>query len=259
VPEATPQPDSCSVCARTILAGERTLEYVTREGEPRAVCELCRVRAEAAGWIPAGLAAAALPVRERNGGGRGRMRRFLERARETAAAVGGVAPRTATEPEPESPERPVSESPEPAQARPEPAPRVRVRLRERLQAPAAPARPRRRRGIPQSPNRRIKRALERFNESEYPAMVGGLIRSLGPPWVSAFTSAATPAEVRITVAWELSWYQWEVDLADDGVAVRELAKGEEVGQLDEEDMVWNAHATEEGELRLGAGGDGDER
>jgi hypothetical protein len=129
-------------------------------------------------------------------------------------------------------------------------------VRERPEARTPTAAPRRRRSIPQSPNRRIKRAFERFNETDYPSMVAGLIRSLGPPWVSAVTSAATPAEVRITVAWELSWYQWEVDLASDGLAVRELAKGNEVGELDEGDRAWNAHATEEGELRLGVGGDG---
>jgi hypothetical protein len=266
VPEPDPQPDSCSVCGRTILAGERTREYVTRDGEPRAVCELCRARAEAAGWIPAELAETGLPERERNGRGRGRMRRFIERARETAAAVGGGAERPAPEPEfaagpgPEAAahepaEAPAAAAPAPEQAPapdPEPeAPTPRAWVRERVESPEAP-RPRRRRGIPQSPNRRIKRAFEIFNETDYPGMLAGLIRSLGPPWVSAFTSAATPAEVRITVAWELSWYQWEVDLTSQGIEVRELAKGDEVGQLDEDDRSWNAHATEEGELRFGA-------
>jgi hypothetical protein len=263
VPDPDPQPDSCSVCGRTILAGERTREFVTRDGDSRAVCELCRRRAEAAGWIPAELAETGLPERERNGRG-GRMRRFIERARETAAAVSG-AERPAPEPEFAAGPRPEAAASEAVDAPatiepatepapdPEPeAPTPRARVRERVEPPAAP-RPRRRRGIPQSPNRRIKRAFEIFNETDYPGMLAGLIRSLGPPWVSAFTSAATPAEVRITVAWELSWYQWEVDLTSQGIEVRELAKGDEVGQLDEEDRSWNAHATEEGELRFGAG------
>jgi hypothetical protein len=251
--EAGGQSDSCSVCGRTILAGESTRAYVTRDGEPRAVCELCRVRAEAAGWIPAELAAAQLPEGERDGGGRGRMRRFFERARETAAAVGGGGTGSATEPE-QTP-TPAPEPPEAPEPAPEPEPPARPPLRERLQARPAPPRPQRRRGIPQSPNRRIKRAFEAFNETEYPDMVAGLMRSLGPPHVSAFTSAAAPAEVRITVAWELSWYQWEVDLAAEGLAVRELAKGAEVGELDEEDRAWNAHATADGELELGSGTD----
>jgi hypothetical protein len=121
-----------------------------------------------------------------------------------------------------------------------------------VRPPGAPGRGRR--SIPQSPNRRIKRAFDSFNESDYRRTVAGLIRSLGPPRVSAMTSAASPAEVRITVAWELSWYQWEVDLAGDRLPVRELSKGDEVGQLDEEYRAWNAHATEDGELRLGAEG-----
>jgi hypothetical protein len=245
-----------------MLPGEGTREYRTRDGDSRAVCELCRVRAEAAGWIPAELAATGLPEREQNGRRRGRVRRLIERARESAASI-GIVVEGPSEPEPgpegiplQAPGAPRPPQRETESPQPERAPPTWGRLRERLAAPAPQARPRRRRGIPQSPNRRIKRAFERFNETEYRSMVAGLIRSLGPPWVSAVTSAAAPAEVRITVAWELSWYQWEVDLAGDAVAVRELAKGEEVGQLDEEDRAWNARATEEGELRLGSGGDG---
>ena len=59
------------------------------------------------------------------------------------------------------------------------------------------------------------------------------------------------AEVRITVAWELSWYQWEVDLTAPGEPVRELGRGEELDQLAAVDQAWNAHAAEDGELRTG--------
>jgi hypothetical protein len=258
VPEPGHHPDSCDVCGRTILAGEYTREYLTREGESRAVCELCRTRAEAGGWIRAELAAARPPEREGNGRGIGRMRRLIERARETAAAVGvGIPEGRAAEHAPGAEPGPLPGTEAPPAAAPQPErPPGRTRLYERFQAPGQP---RRRRSIPQSPNRRIKRAFDRFNQTEYREMVSGLIRSLGPPSVSAVTSAVAPAEVRITVAWELSWYQWEVDLAGDGLGVRELAKGTELGELEEEDRAWNARATEDGELHLGGGGNGAQR
>ncbi len=39
------------MCARTILAGERTRSYMSRDDGPRLVCELCRDRAERLGWV----------------------------------------------------------------------------------------------------------------------------------------------------------------------------------------------------------------
>ena len=42
---------TCDVCGRTILKGERTEAFLAPGGERHAVCELCFVRAEHAGWI----------------------------------------------------------------------------------------------------------------------------------------------------------------------------------------------------------------
>lgn len=105
--------------------------------------------------------------------------------------------------------------------------------------------------MPQSPERRMRRALEAFNESEHRRTVAGLLRSLGEPSVCVATSAHSPAEVRVTVAWELSWYQWEVDLDAGDTPVREFAKGAEPDELEERDRAWNARAIDDGELRLG--------
>ena len=41
--------ETCAVCGRTILAGERTRRYVSTAGR-RDVCELCTPRAERLGW-----------------------------------------------------------------------------------------------------------------------------------------------------------------------------------------------------------------
>ena len=83
--------------------------------------------------------------------------------------------------------------------------------------------------------------------------VAGLTRSLGRPSVSVGAAAGSPSEVRITVAWELCWYQWGVDLGDERRPVFEIDKGEEVEQLDRSARHWNASAGEGGQLVFGAG------
>ncbi|MGA8745989.1 MAG: hypothetical protein WB507_09000 [Solirubrobacterales bacterium] len=102
------------------------------------------------------------------------------------------------------------------------------------------------------PSGRFERAVERFNRSEYARTVAGLMRTLGEPWVSVGAVAGTPNEVRITIAWELTWYQWGVDLGDELRGVFPIDRGEEVGQLDGSARQWNASAAQGGQLRLGA-------
>lgn len=96
----------------------------------------------------------------------------------------------------------------------------------------------------------FERAIARFNSSEAARIVAGLSRTLGTPWASVGTSAGAPDEVRITVAWELSWYQWGVDVGDELCAVFQLDKGREVDQLDHAARQWNATVGEDGRLRL---------
>ena len=89
--------------------------------------------------------------------------------------------------------------------------------------------------------------------------VAGLMRSLGEPWVSVGAVAGSPTEVRITVAWELSWYQWGIDLGDELRQVFQIDKGNEVEQLDRSARQWNASAAAGGQVALGAPADGRER
>ncbi|MGN6815415.1 MAG: hypothetical protein ACTHK3_04940 [Solirubrobacterales bacterium] len=93
-------------------------------------------------------------------------------------------------------------------------------------------------------------AIARFNSSEAGHTVTGLIRTLGSPWVSVGASAGVPDEVRITVAWELSWYQWGVDIGDELRPVFQLDKGRELDQLDHAARQWNGTVGEDGRLRL---------
>jgi hypothetical protein len=113
----------------------------------------------------------------------------------------------------------------------------------------------------ESPLGRLQRAAARFNASEASRTVAGLMRSLGVPWVSIGAAAGSASEVRVTVAWELTWYQWGVDLGDELRPVFQIDRGEELDQLDGAARQWNAGAGEDGRIALGAGaeraGDGE--
>ena len=92
----------------------------------------------------------------------------------------------------------------------------------------------------------MRRAVECFNSSEEPRKVAGLIRSLGEPQAAVRPDPRRQMAL-VTVAWELSWYQWEVSANGDERAVREVAKGDEVSELAEEARAWNAAVDEDGE------------
>ena len=245
--------ESCSVCGRTILGGEQTRTYLTPERERRIVCDLCRDRAERVGWVWEEIA----PDLPADGGRRraglvsllrGRVaRRQEEPGEEPADLEPPEPPQAAPEPAPAEPEEAPAaavESPPPP-APPPPAPR-------RSPDPAAPGA-----GIGRSPSpaesrmSRIEEAIERFNNSEQSVMVAGLARTLGGPWVSVGTAAGASSEVRITVAWELSWYQWGVDISDELRAPYEIAKGGELTELDAPAKQWNARMEGSGRIELG--------
>jgi hypothetical protein len=97
----------------------------------------------------------------------------------------------------------------------------------------------------------MERAVSRFNESEHARTVAGLTRTLGAPLVSVGAAAGSPNEIRLTVAWELSWYQWGVDLSEPQRAVYEIDKGYEISEIDAPAQQWNAHAAGGGTVRLG--------
>ncbi len=116
--------------------------------------------------------------------------------------------------------------------------------------PAAPGANIRRRQA-EAPGSRLERAIVDFNESLACRTVSGLARSLGRPTVSVGVAAGSSNEVRITVAWELCWYQWVVDQAG---RVVEIGKGEDVEQLDRSARQWNASVGKGGQLLFGAAG-----
>jgi len=214
---------TCAICGRTILAGERVLGFVEGQ-EEQSVCELCTARAERLGWRPAGEPEPERPVDGHEG--RWRLRRFWHR-RERRPGAPAANP-SVSPPEPEG------------QSEPEPRPEPEVAKRRPRPAPQLDA-------MAPSP---FERAVARFNSGEGGRTVAGLTRTLGRPFASVGAAAGQPQEIRITVAWELSWYQWGVDIGDELRPVFQIDKGREIDQLDHAARQWNASVGEDGRLTL---------
>jgi hypothetical protein len=98
----------------------------------------------------------------------------------------------------------------------------------------------------------LGRAVDRFNSSDAARTVAGLSRTLGEPRVSIGAAAGSSSEVRITVAWELCWYQWGIDPEDERDAISLSGKGDEIAELDGSARQWNATARGDGRIGFGA-------
>lgn len=252
---------ACEVCGRTLLRGEQPDVFLV-SGQRRLVCELCVSRATHEGWLREGEAepVSVRPDRRRRGRGlMGRLRDRRDQGRPSAAedlspapgdgyddghpGAGGVDDETWSAP---------AEANEPAVAPPRRAPVHQAH-------PPAPVAadqgvlhrsPRHVRGVPSSAELKAVRALEVFNAGEAPRRIAGVARSLGPPWVSVRAPVPTGSIVLITASWELCWYRYEVDLADERADARLADQGLELDELPEDDRQPNAQADERGELQM---------
>jgi hypothetical protein len=92
-------------------------------------------------------------------------------------------------------------------------------------------------------------AADIFNASQYRRTVGGISKSLGKPNVSVVVLSGVNAEVVVTVAWDISWYQYRVDVSAGGT-VRLEGRGDDPNDLSHQWRVWNAHATSDGRVTL---------
>ena len=229
---------SCDVCGRTLLRGENA-DVFLHGGQRRMVCELCTPRAAHEGWIREGLDDAR--VRDR---GDRRSRSLLGRLRTRLSEV----PQPAEE-APAPGEEPVYEEAPPLEPVHEAPPPV-VQPEEPVYEEAPPAR--NVHAVPTNADLKIARAVELFNLSEHPRTVSGVARSLGAPVVAVRPSQTEGSVVMIVVAWELSWYRYEVDLGNEAAGVRVTEQGSELGELDQEDQTANAAADEAGRLHLAA-------
>jgi hypothetical protein len=225
---------SCDVCGRTLLRGENA-DVFLHGGQRRMVCELCTPRAAHEGWIREGMDDAG--VRDR---GDRRSRSLLGRLRNRLTEEPPPEPAASPEPPEAAHEAPVAVEEVPYVPEPE---------REPEPLPAEEA-PRSVHAVPTNADLKIARAVELFNISEHARTVSGVARSLGAPVVAVRPSTTEGSVVTIVVAWELSWYRYEVDLGNEAVGVRVTEQGAELSELDQADQTANAAADEGGRLHL---------
>jgi hypothetical protein len=90
-------------------------------------------------------------------------------------------------------------------------------------------------------------AADLFNGSAYRRTVGGIAKSLGQPQASIVPLSGTSGELAVTVAWELSWYQYRVS-PDSAQPVRLERRGHELDELEDGYKDWNADVEDEGRL-----------
>ena len=243
---------ACDVCGRTLLRGEHADPFIAG-GARRMVCELCTARAANEGWIREG-ADNTLGVR-RNGPRGGRS--LLGRLRPSKPAGRRAPPDEAV---------PVSRRGYSNVDRIETAERVADEAEatsaadehdgyEPVPAPVAQAattsrEPRHVRAVPTNADLKMARALDVFNTTAHPRRISGVARSLGQPAVTVLPSATEGSIVSIVVGWELCWYRYEVDLADEAAGVRVTGQGAELSELSPAELEPNAAADERGLLVL---------
>jgi len=228
-----------------MLKGERTEPYLAPSRERKLVCSLCAPRAQQEGWIreSGSPATPALPPREPE---RKRRRRLGRRNAPSRTSEGPDAPPQGdlSEPsrKPEAPDAPSRKS-----EGPDAPPQGLYSGKSRV-----PRDPRHVRAVPTNAQLKLERAIDLFNASEHLRTVSGLSRTLGQPHVSATTSGDSAAEVLLTVAWDISWYQFVVDLSDSRDPVRVENQGQEIDELSEEARAWNGLVEPNGTLAIGS-------
>jgi hypothetical protein len=234
---------TCAVCGRSLLRGERA-DVFLHAGERRQVCELCTPRAVHEGWIREGADAAPSLARGgwSRGGGPGFFERLRNRRRDEEVEL--LVPEGAESLVEAIEEDPYAVPPPDLAPAPAPAPITGHEL-----PPEPPMyREDRIHAIPTNADMKVARAIELFNQSQHPRTVSGLSRTLGAPLVSVRPSLTEGSIVTVVVGWELSWYRFEIDLADEAAGVRRTGQGAELGELEEADRNPNAVVDEHGVL-----------
>src|ERR671936_1563571 len=95
------------------------------------------------------------------------------------------------------------------------------------------------------PEKAMVEAAELFNESAFRRTVAGIAKSLGEPRVSVVPLSGVNAEVVLTVAWDISWYQYRIT-PESGQPVRLAERGHDPHELETMFTSWNARLTPDG-------------
>jgi hypothetical protein len=97
------------------------------------------------------------------------------------------------------------------------------------------------------PEQSMVEAAEVFNESAYRRTIAGIAKSLGEARVSLLPLSGVNTEVVVTIAWDISWYQYRV-VFDSGQPVRLAERGYELDELDPRFKGWNGHLAADGRV-----------
>ncbi len=90
-------------------------------------------------------------------------------------------------------------------------------------------------------------AADLFNASAFRRTVAGLAKSLGQPKASIVPLSGVNSEVVLTVAWEISWYQYRIT-PDSGQPVRLEDRGQDPGDVEAMFTSWNAKLAPDGRI-----------
>ncbi len=93
----------------------------------------------------------------------------------------------------------------------------------------------------------IVEGADLFNASDFRRTIGGIQKSLGEPKVSITPLSGVNAEVVITIAWEISWYQYRVTF-ESAQPIRLAERGHDPSELDGHFTEWNAKVEADGRI-----------
>ena len=90
-------------------------------------------------------------------------------------------------------------------------------------------------------------AADLFNASPYRRTVAGIAKSLGEPRASIVPLSGVSGEMIVSVAWEISWYQYRVS-PESAQPVRLAERGHDLAELESSFQDWNAGLAPDGRL-----------
>jgi hypothetical protein len=193
-PQAVVATQTCAICERTLLVGERSVRYSPNGEDFVDVCPLCQEIAVDHGWVKEG--SPTTPV-------------VGDRRRRRLGPLASLF---------ESRKPPVERV-------------VEEPILRRLSVP----------------EKAMVEAAELFNASAFRRTVAGIAKSLGEPKASVVPLSGVNAEVVVTVAWDISWYQYRVT-PESGQPVRLAERGHDPRELESMFTSWNARLTPDGRL-----------
>ena len=90
-------------------------------------------------------------------------------------------------------------------------------------------------------------AADLFNESAFRRTIAGIAKSLGSPKASIVSLSGTNNEVVLSIAWDISWYQYRIT-PDSTQPVRLAERGHDPRELESMFTSWNAKLTQDGRI-----------